>query len=351
MDPLDQALQYCLNGEFDASEKILKSLNQNNTKVKFNLGWHYLRHGDLKKGFEHLEAGRNINVFGTNKPRPGVRYTGQNIKNKTVLFICEGGFGDEIINIRFVEFILRKGAKVIVSCHPRLFPIFTQIPNVSAFCDSQYDNALYYDYYILGMSAPLSLDLTYEDLTGEAYLQGFLPRKLFPFDSKLKVGLKWSGNPEFEHEQYRRFPTNLMVNLLDIPDITFYSLQRDGDFLDEDRFIDLRYELKTWLDTAEIIMGLDLIITSCTSVAHLAAAMGKPTWIITPILPYYTWVLPGNTSPWYKSVTLYKQKRFGSWVEPFDQIKKDLIGYKECFPRLECISEEKVHQQQSIPGV
>ncbi|NBW33469.1 MAG: hypothetical protein EBR30_00140 [Cytophagia bacterium] len=329
MDPLDQSLELCLNGDFNSSENILKNLDQNNIKVKFNLGWHYLRQGDLKKGFEGLNAGRELNVLGTNKFRPGSLYTGQNIKNKTVLFICEGGFGDEIINIRFVEFVLQKGAKVIVSCHPLLFPIFKNIPGINALCDSQHDTALYYDYYISGMTAPLYLNLTYKDISGAPYLHGFLARKLFPYNNKLKVGLKWSGNPRFEHEQYRKFPAKLMFNLLDIPDITFYSLQRDHDLVDDDRFIDLRYELKSWLDTAEIIMGLDLIITSCTSTAHLAAAMGKPTWVIIPVLSYYVWALPGNTSPWYNSVTLYRQVKYNDWSEPFNRLEKDLKNYKK----------------------
>ena len=86
--------------------------------------------------------------------------------------------------------------------------------------------------------------------------------------------------------------------------------------------------MKTWRDTAEIISGLDLIITSCTSVAHLSAAMGKPTWIIVPALSYYMWVLPGNKSPWYDSVTLYRQTEYNNWNAPFEQLKKDLSNYK-----------------------
>ncbi len=333
MDPLDKALDFCLKGDFSASEKILKTLNQLDKRVLFNLGWHYLRQGEFKKGFEGLEIGRSINAFGTNKPRPYPLYTGQNIKNKTILFAGEGGLGDHIINIRFVKKLAAYNPKIIVSTEPGLFSIFKEIPEITALCSTEHDNGMCCDYYIPGMSAPLYLNLDYKDIDGDPYLTGFTPRKLFPYNKNLKVGLKWSGNPEFEHQQHRRFPIELMLDLLNIPDITFYSLQRDAEVIDEDRFIDLRYELKTWKDTAEIVAGLDLVITSCTSVAHLAGAMGKPVWIVLPILSYYTWALPGNTSPWYKTATLYRQTKYKDWTEPFARIKNDLINYKAQYSR------------------
>jgi len=88
--------------------------------------------------------------------------------------------------------------------------------------------------------------------------------------------------------------------------------------------IDMRYEMKTWKDTAEIIASMDLVISSCTSIAHLSAAMGKETWVISPILPYYIWALPIDTSPWYKNVKLYRQTQYGNWDNPFERIEKDL---------------------------
>lgn len=329
MDPLDESLDHCIKGNFSISEKILRGLNKQDRRVLFNLGWHDLRQGNFRKGYEGLDAGRIINVFGSNKSRPGLLYEGQDLKNKTILFAGEGGIGDNIINIRFIKNLIKYNCKIIVSAEPVLFCIFKDIPGITTLCSTECDNGVYYDYFIPGMSAPLQLNLDYKDIDGQPYLQGFEPRKLFPFNKNLKVGLRWSGNPKFEHQQYRKFPLELMFDLLDIPDITFYSLQRDEDLVDEDRFIDLRYELKSWKDTAEIIAGLDLVITSCTSVAHLAGAMGKPVWILLPILSYYIWALPGSTTPWYKSATLYRQPEFGNWYEPFKRIKEDLIKYKE----------------------
>ena len=82
--------------------------------------------------------------------------------------------------------------------------------------------------------------------------------------------------------------------------------------------------MKTWDDTANIIADLDLVITSCTSTAHLSAAMGKPTWIITPILPYYTWAIPGEKTVWYDSVRLFKQDKYDDWDSVFQKVEKEL---------------------------
>jgi ADP-heptose:LPS heptosyltransferase len=97
--------------------------------------------------------------------------------------------------------------------------------------------------------------------------------------------------------------------------------------------VDLQLEsttlpIQSWEDTAGIIANLRLVITSCTAVAHLAGAMGVPTWVVVPILPYYTWALPGEKSPWYGSVTLFRQEKFGCWEAPFAKIKERLKGGK-----------------------
>jgi ADP-heptose:LPS heptosyltransferase len=76
-------------------------------------------------------------------------------------------------------------------------------------------------------------------------------------------------------------------------------------------------------------MNLDLIITSCTSVAHVAAALGKPTWVVMPLLPYYTWADMKKDSYWYKSAQLYRQKFWRNWQDPFIEVKEDLIKLLE----------------------
>lgn len=323
MHPLDVALNYCLHGEFDKCKDILDTLDQNDIRVKYNLGWHYLRKGHLKKGFEYMNHGRWINVFGapplhTKAPI----YHNENLNGKTLLLQSEGGLGDEIINVRFAEVFAKRGAKVVVGCTDSLYCLFNKIPYISALVERQHSAFTYHDYWVPAMSAPSVLDYEYKDLKGTPYLQYFNKRKL---PGKFKIGIRWSGNPQFEAQQHRVFPVQPLIDLHKIEKITLYSLQRDDDLKDNLPFADLRYDMKTWQDTAEIINGLDLVITSCTSIAHLSAALGKPTWIIVPILPYYTWALPGKKSPWHDTVTIYRQTKHGNWDEPFTSLKNDLI--------------------------
>jgi hypothetical protein len=138
---------------------------------------------------------------------------------------------------------------------------------------------------------------------------------------KLNVGLRWSGNPKYEHEQLRRFPPNLMLDLCNLPGINFYSLQKGDPQMLPDSLTDLEPLLGNWQSTASAISRMDLVVTSCTAIAHLAAGMGKPTWVIVPAMPYYCWAQPGNKSDWYPTVQLFRQEYYGDWTGPFIELR------------------------------
>ena len=328
--PLDIALGHVINGEPHISEQILREQSQDDLRVLFNLGWHEMRHGNLKKGFEHLNYGRFINTFGL-PALPGKIWKDEPLENKTLLFRCEGGFGDQIMNFRFAKRFQEMGARVLVSCAAELKPLFSRHGFICV--DNEAIMCAHYDYWVPAMSASYVLGMELEDLDGSPFIFPTEPRKLFSKPNHIKVGIRWSGSPEFEDEQHRRFPPELMIGLHDIPNTTFYSLQRDENLVDGLPFGDMREQMKSWDETANIIAGCDLIITSCTSIAHLAGAIGKPTWIVTPIMPYYTWVVPGNTSRWYDSVRLFRQEKYGEWEDPFQKIREELTKLAEGYAK------------------
>ena len=132
---------------------------------------------------------------------------------------------------------------------------------------------------------------------------------------------KWSGNPQFEHEQHRLFPKEMMLDLAKDKRLKAWSLQKEFD----DSGLP-RLGMADFAQTASELSKIDLVITSCSSTAHLSGALGKETWVIVPTLPYYTWALPGDTSPWYDSVKLFRQTEYGSWEEPFERIRNELDG-------------------------
>jgi len=324
--PLDVALSHAINGQPDISEKILREQSQDDLRVLFNLGWHEMRHSNMMKAFEHLNYGRFINTFGL-PALPGKIWKDEPLENKTLLFRCEGGFGDQILNFRFAKRFQEMGARVLVSCASELKPLFSRHGCICV--DNEVIMCAHYDYWVPAMSAPYVLGMEYGDLDGSPFIFPSEPRNLFSKPGNLKVGIRWSGSPEFEDEQHRRFPPELMIDLHDIPNTTFYSLQRDENLVDGLPFGDMREQMKSWDETANIIAGCDLIITSCTSVAHLSGAIGKPTWVVTPIMPYYTWVVPGDTSNWYDSVKLFRQEKYGEWDVPFIKIREELTKLAE----------------------
>jgi hypothetical protein len=316
--PLDIALAACINGHPEISEDILKSqADQSDARIMFNLGWHEMRHGNLKKGLQMMDAGRFINVFGL--PRiPGEIWRDQDLTNKTLLFRCENGLGDQIMNFRFAKNFQNKGARVLVSCIPELMPLFSRHGFICI--DNAATPFIHYDYWVPAMSAAHILGYDTDNFPGKPYLTAE-PKKLYAKPGTLKVGIRWAGNPKFEHEQHRKFDPQPLIALHDLQGITLYSLQRDEDLIDGLPFADLRNQMQTFEDTASIIQGLDLVITSCTSIAHLSAALGKETWVIVPVMPYYAWAERKDTSVWYDSVRLFRQQEYGKWDAPLSAVR------------------------------
>lgn len=310
--PLDIALSAAINGHPDISEDILRAQPQDDARVIFNLGWHEMRHGRLASGLQMMDAGRFLNCFGL--PRiPGPIWHGESLEDKTLLFRCEGGYGDQILNFRFARDFVQRGARVVISCAPTLKPLFARHGFVCA--DNESVSGLHYDYWVPAMSAAHILGYDQDTMSGKPYLTAE-PHTLYAKPGTLRVGLRWAGSPDFEHQQHRLFSPEPLFDLHKIPGISLYSLQRDENLVDGLPFADLRDQLKSWEDTASIIAGLDLVITSCTSVAHLSAALGVETWVIVPILPYYVWAVPGDKSVWYDSVRIFRQTTYGDWSAP-----------------------------------
>ena len=315
---LDEALKCALRGDFANGEAFVDmqlKIKPDDNRALFNKGWYVLAKGRLQEGMRLLAQGRNVNVFGNPPPSNRPMWNGEDLSGKTLLLNLEGGLGDQICNARFAKNFAALGAKVILAGSPELAESLLMMPSVTAFVSN--GGAVYHDYWIPSMSAALLLGLEYYSLDGSAYLPCNPIDKKAPF----RIGIRWSGSPQFEHEQHRRFDP---APLFDLP-AQLVSLQRDSDVSIPD-YIE-QPNLNTWLDTQKAIESVHLVITSCTSVAHMAAAMGKPTWVIVPILPYYLWAMPSNKSPWYSSVKLFRQTNAGVWDDVFANISKEVAAH------------------------
>lgn len=250
-----------------------------------------LRAGRYNEGFALFDGWRadphNIDKAPT---LPFPVWRGQSVDGKRVLIWSEHGLGDQIMYARFAKILADRGAEVVWLCPPALSRLFGSLGVTVLSADANHD--LRCDFYCPSSALPLGFDLSPETLPNRPYLTA--P----PRQSGARVGLMpVASNPD------RSLPEGLTESLL-----------RDL------RALDLRPSSTGALDlqdTAELIAGLDLVITVDTAVAHLAGAMGRPTWVLLPDPCDWRWMVGRSDSPWYPSATLFR----GGWPEVVAQVR------------------------------
>ena len=375
MHLIDQQLNHMLRGEFDKAlegsnkleamgpEGILDPSGKPNPEMwmrhQFNRAWFLFQQGDFQKGSQLLEHGRHVNVYGgaplmTNAPMYNPEQ--HDIKGKSIIISLEGGFGDEIINVRFAQSYKSLGAeKVIIAASPELVPVFQRVKGVDQVILRNESHTVAHDYWVPGFSAGWVAGHTFDDLPKDPYIHVTeMSEQIWSgmiTSPKKRIGIRWAGNPKFEHQQFRRFPPEFMFELAKYDDVQLYSLQRDNNLEQvPENVIDIQKWLWGWDDTIGAMHHMDLIITSCTSIAHLAAAMGKETWVLPPILPYQTWA-PGapesNTSPWYPTVKLYRQEEYQKWNKTFQKLYTDFEA-KFDLPKVEHENHDYVPKKLNL---
>jgi hypothetical protein len=250
-------------------------------------------------------------------------------------------------------------------CPRALVSLFERIEGVDA-CVAQEDaqNVPPHDFWCYTMSLPLRMGTTLATvpaampyLTASAELIGRWGARV-P-NAPFKAGLVWAGDPRpqlnsaHQTDQRRSLHVSALLPLLRIPGITFVSLQKGettqpqiGELPEDLRPFDCMNEVSTFDDTAAIIAHLDLVITVDTSVAHLAAAMGKPVWILSRFDGCWRWLKDRDDSPWYPTVRLFRQTRPGDWNEVIERVA---LALSECSTgsAVETKSKEK---SKSAPG-
>ena len=342
MHLIDQQLNLMIRGRFEEGWKISEELNEkspDDPRARFNRGWFLIHQGKFQEGFQSLEYGRPLNVYGSGRLNTTKPIWDQktDLKGKIVIINLEAGYGDNMISARFATEVWKRGGTCILNCDRSIHSLFLRIPGVSSCITNEEVQSTYHDFWIPGFSCSWLFGHESNTIPNEPYLFANnesvdIWKSMLTTKKKAKIGIRWSGNPKFEHQQFRIFPPKNIFNLHKVlPDCQFYSLQKDNDIYElPEEISDLQHLLISWEDTAACIQNLDLVITSCTSVAHLSAAMGKPTWVIVPMLPYHIWAYGDKHSPWYQETTrVFRQRTFGKWNEPFAEIEKELI---EMFP-------------------
>lgn len=308
-------------------QKVLK-MAPNSCESKITMGMAYLTEKDFKKGME-LYSARNINtnfynIFGSKAWKPFDEFA-----NKNVLLYSNCGLGDTLMYSRYFKHIQKIAKSVIVQTDKPLKLLiqrnFKKIPIISKTetSTSEFDIAI----PIMDIPYALGYDFTnIPDSSGYISPNKTLVKKFSNLDifntDKKKVGLIIQGNKKIFKN--RSIPLQEIQPLFLNKNIQFYSLQIGSSVIENDSVIDLNDYVTDYNDTAAIIANLDLVISIDSSVLHLAGAMGIKTFLMLPYTPEWRWFNDDKTTPWYDSVTIFKQTEIGDWKSVVARINKRL---------------------------
>jgi len=292
--------------------------------------------------------------FYKNAYNQGKRWNGiDSLKGKTILVYAEQGLGDCIQFIRFVPELKAKGCKVVVHCPLGLDAVVRRCEGVDDTSNRDIVNNTgeefpQYDYQCCSMSLPHLLR-SYK-YNGKPYIKPtttsfkkFINEEYG--EDSLKVGIVWAGSPAHPHDQTRSIPLKNFNGINNTEGIKLFSLQFDtrprkygfdmrpgseGKIVDYSegceniKLIDLTTMIQSMEDTCTILAGLDLVISCDTSIIHMAGAMGIPCWMLIPFNPDWRWGMEGDTTIWYDSVKIFRQKDKGNWAGVFEEVQKEL---------------------------
>jgi len=293
----------------DVYKKNIK-LNPNNFDTFFMLGMSYLVLGDYRSGFEWYEGRLKHKTYHRLAKITTPQWNGQNLKGKTLLVLCEQGFGDSIQFMRYLPLLQAMGCKIILQLQTALhcvakdlrYQIIDRIPSTPK-----------HDFHVSLMSLPHRFKTELDTIPPPLNF-GYTPKPI-----KNRIGIAWRGNPEHKKDLQRSIDLTLLEKSLSIPGKNFICLQKDLT-KKEKKILDLhkvhRPELTLFSHTADLISSCELIISVDTAVAHLAGSIGVPTWILVAYSPDWRWLLDRVDSPWYPSVRLFRQKTINNWEEP-----------------------------------
>ncbi|NIE66648.1 hypothetical protein F3J17_22510 [Burkholderia sp. Ax-1719] len=324
------ACQYAPN---DATTRVNLSMTRL-LRGNFADGWadHELRW----QGSSELASGRP--VF----PRP--EWHGEPLAGRTLLVWGEQGMGDLLQFSRYIpmlaERVRREGGRLVWNSFPQMgallarslhghYDLYTAGGPVEALPP--------FDYEISLVSLPAFFGTRENTIPGPTRYLASEPsaadrwRARLAGETRLKVGLTWTGSLTHKRNPFRRVGLERYARHFGgIDNVVFYSLQpgatADIEAARKAGFdvVDFSEEWQSFDDTAAFIDALDLVISVCTSAAHLAGALGQRTWVLLDVNPHWVWLLDRRDSPWYPNTTLYRQPQFRQWEPVLDTMSADL---------------------------
>lgn len=303
-----------LRGDFEGAEAAFRrslAIDPGRAITRNALGLALLGQGRLAEGFRLQDAWRELpeRASAQAPALPFPRWTGEDLAGKRVLVVSEEGYGDQIMFARFARALRDRGAQVGWLCPPALVRLFSEslgIPAAPAVGEVRLGE---FEFYCPSSALPIGFDLSLATLPPAPYLD--LPPPVRR--PGCRIGIAWRGNPANPNDANRSLPPEVARRLLDLPGAVSLHPEETG--------------AKDFYETAQVMAGLDLVISVESAPAHQAGALGVPTWVLlTAIGADWRWLSGRADSPWYGSVTLHRQDRPGDWQGVIERLPLQALG-------------------------
>jgi hypothetical protein len=265
------------------------------------------------------------------------RWGGEPLHDKALLLYPEQGLGDTLQFIRFADSIRQLGGTILVLVQKKLVRLLRHsFPDMRIFGRIETEQ---FDYQLPLLSLPHRLGTNASTIPGSVPYLVAEPDRVRHWaarlpEGKLRIGIAWQGNPKGPDDQNRSIPLLAFEPLSKIAGISLISLQK-GEGIEQLRTLPEGFRVSelgpefdagedAFLDTAAVMMSLDLIVTSDTSIAHVAGALARPTWVALQTFPDWRWQLTRDDSPWYPTMRLFRQRTRGDWRPVFETMAEEL---------------------------
>ena len=316
-------------------------INPNFYRSRINLGTTLLSMSNFDEGFkEYSYRIYEDKNFKSILHKKNQIWNGQNIENKKILVVAEDGLGNTLQFSRYLEILSQLNCKIIFKCQDELHHLFEDMLYIEELIDLNNDyedfeywvplqNLVYLLTPDLSSNCPFPAALKIDD---NKLLEW---ETLIAVNDNVKIGLNWQGSNLNPRVASNTVTLDRFNNIVKNPDATFISLQKGAAVSDIEKFKleenIINYDLlmdtgtKKFLDSAAIIKYLDLVITTDTSIAHLAGSLGTQTWLLLPKVSDWRWLNSKDETIWYDNVRIYRQKVQGDWSEVFSRMEKDCL--------------------------
>jgi hypothetical protein len=334
---MEESFMYSALDQKEKCEEILfqildnpKASKKNKDVAWHNLSGHYFRQDNIVEGLHHYLREEEKKIDEEERYN---KWDGTVTPGKTIVINTKCGAGDEVIHIRFMKHLKDLGMN----------PVWTtnRQPLIDVFNYNGYNSYNMYEHndfpedseWVYALAIPYYLKLTSKDLWDGPYLNP-LPEKEEKWkwiseNTKFKIGMFWASSSGFEQAHFRNTYLKDYMSVLGGSGHSLYSLQMHFENEETEQYpeiITFNDEDRDFADTFSIINQMDLVITSCTSIAHIAASMGKEVCVFVPILDYYIWEHSGPKTYWYEeNVHLFRQTKPRVWDEQMIEFKQFLI--------------------------